>query len=748
MQSRNAARCTGQAALLACVLAVSAWARLLHWDDVFTDRGVAFAFDSDPTYHVLQAERFLRGAEPLWFDRWLDWPIGAEVLWPPLFDVTIAGLSRGLHGPEVGRAAIERVAAGLPVVLGVLTVALVAALGRTLLGSGRGCGSAFILALLMGHVMKSTVGAADQHVAEALLSTLLLLAVALALRQRPGRPAHAAAALLAVAACASFWNWMGSALYLAAPLAFLAISYLVDGDEAPVRQAVGALAAGLGGGAALLALTVAAWGAPGALWSGSVRGVTGLHVTLLAAGAAFPATLAGLARIRPEASRRRRLGEVGLAGAASAAALGAIAWRHGGLADGLSHLAVRGPWLQSIHEFQPLLFSCWYPLRTDVLVAGMFYGLAIPAALLSVPALVQRWRSSPAERARIALVACWGGLYLGLALWQRRFVYYAVAPLSVLSWEALAFWARTLMARFAPGRQRWAPALAWAGAATVVLPSAVRIPEIFATSPQETIEALRWLGSQRPSTDGDEGVMAGWNLGHLVRYYADKPVVASPFGTDGGRDALLDTARFTTSVRWGDAEAVLQRRRIGFVVASWPLMDAYLDNALLLPANDVVLRSCSYHQGVRFDYSDAYPDQLAARLWFHDGLSAPDRPAPPLDGLRLIHESASRGTEGIKIFGVVKGARLHVRGGGPGAPVTAEVALVTNRGRHIAWQAQNVAGADGSAELRVPYATGLNGSVRASTWTVRDASRFVRVVVTEQQVAAGAQVEVDLAHEP
>src|SRR6266536_630215 len=161
-----------KAVAFALVLAMAAFARAYHWDDVFTDHGVVFAYDSDPNYHVLQAERLLHGTGPIWFDQRLDWPLGAVVVWPPLFDATIAGLTRLAYGPAAGRAELERVASILPIALGLLTIALVVALGHVLLGRRRGLGAGFILSLLMGHVMVSSVGAADQHVSEALLATV------------------------------------------------------------------------------------------------------------------------------------------------------------------------------------------------------------------------------------------------------------------------------------------------------------------------------------------------------------------------------------------------------------------------------------------------------------------------------------------------------------------------------------------------------------------------------------------------
>ncbi len=172
------------------------------------------------------------------------------------------------------------------------------------------------------------------------------------------------------------------------------------------------------------------------------------------------------------------------------------------------------------------------------------------------------------------------------------------------------------------------------------------------------------------------------------------------------------------------------------------MLDAYMDNTLVAPGNAIVLRQCSYGQGVRFDFADAYQDQVAPRLCFHDGLSEPRRPAVPLDWLRLIYEEG--GAQGVKIFGVVAGARLHVHGAEPSSPVTAEARVVTNQGREFLWRTVAISEPDGRAEFRVPYASGVNGSVLASVWTVREPGRTAQVSVTEKQLVLGQGLEVDL----
>jgi hypothetical protein len=73
------------------ILSLAAVLRLASWDEVFGTGRVAFVADSDPNYHVLRAERMLHEPPLLASaDPFMNYPRGAVILWPPLFDGLIA----------------------------------------------------------------------------------------------------------------------------------------------------------------------------------------------------------------------------------------------------------------------------------------------------------------------------------------------------------------------------------------------------------------------------------------------------------------------------------------------------------------------------------------------------------------------------------------------------------------------------------------------------------------------------------
>jgi hypothetical protein len=98
-----------------------------------------------------------------------------------------------------------------------------------------------------------------------------------------------------------------------------------------------------------------------------------------------------------------------------------------------------------------------------------------------------------------------------------------------------------------------------------------------------------------------------------------------------------------------------------------------------------------------------------------------------------------------KLFGVVPGATLHIRGAAPGSEVSATVPIETNIGRAFLWTTRGVAGPSGDAAIRVPYVSGRNGMVLAGRYAVSDGKRKREFSVSEPQVVRGETISVDLS---
>ena len=96
----------------------------------------------------------------------------------PLYDTLTSTVVVVLHGKGASAADIERIAACVPPVFGMLAVVAAWALGTQLFGPRAGVLGAALLAMLPGHFLDRTMlGFVDHHALEALLALLTLLAL-------------------------------------------------------------------------------------------------------------------------------------------------------------------------------------------------------------------------------------------------------------------------------------------------------------------------------------------------------------------------------------------------------------------------------------------------------------------------------------------------------------------------------------------------------------------------------------------
>ena len=710
------------------ICAVAAVARLVPWRSVFTADGIRMLYDSDPYYHLLQAGRALsHGFQATWFDPGLSWPAGARVLWPPLWDLVIAGSTRLVYGADPTLSQLERVGALLPVLVGTATVPLVWLLARRLLAPGLAPWAALLFAVAPGNVILTTVGRPDQHALEVLLNTAVAAAwVAAVLAERPA-VRRGAMAGLGLALALSFWNWQGSAVGLLAPGACAALAHVLLDRERARRFSV-ALAAGAGFAAVLLAASIAAWGAPGALGRATLAGLTGLQVATTGGAALFALLLVVAGRSRPAGSEPpaasgprpnrwpRRVGEVLLAAALPiAAALASSAELRAGVGHGLTAVGAASPWHATISEFRPLLFSCEGTIFDDLQDALRTWGLLLPVVLLAAWPLARRWRGG--DRERVLLLGAWGAIFLVLALLRRRFGAYLAVPATLLGAEGLAFLVDRLRSRPRFARLPRAAGMAVL-TAVAVAPMALHHAGTVPSNSPEAIEAARWLRAQ-PVRKGQEGVLAPWEIGHLVLYYGRRPIVVSPFGTDLGPEPMQFASTFRMSRDPARAEEMLLSRRVGYVVLGNPAFDVTLDQQFAPAGTPQYSRvTCSATARPMNHIGPGFDDVVGARLFYFDGLTR-DTPAPAFTRLRMVYETPAISSDhpplqSVKVYEVVRGAEVRVTGAAPGEELKVTAVVHTDSGRDFTWAVSTRADEGGAAVFRIPYAAGPNGASRAA----------------------------------
>jgi len=345
----------------------------------------------------------------------------------------------------------------------------------------------------------------------------------------------------------------------------------------------------------------------------------------------------------------------------------------------------------------------------------------------------------------VVLLASWTVLALGLGLVRERFISYAVVPLAL----ATALVVRAVAARLPPGvapRARGAGVLAGllvsAGPALPALRHATRIELGFGAA--DRIALLSWLGTQ-PLSPRRPAVMGMWADGHDIQWFARRPVIATPFGSDIDARSLAGEVAFITEPDPAVARAVLDERQVGLLLLRGPGYDiAQLGELSPRPERWSIERR-SISTGRTFELSEGLLDLVVNRLYYLDGGSR-DR-APVLADYRLVAESANldgppgAGVARYKLFEVVDGAIVEVPGLAPGVSAQCSTRITTNTGRAFGWVQSATAGADGTARFRVPYATGPNGAVRAEPYAV-EAPGWRGTVSIPADALAGARVVV------
>ena len=736
--------------LWAGILMVAAAVRMTSWSEVFSPDGVRFLADTDPHYHVLRALRIVENFPRIpWTDPAMNHPLGAVILWPPLFDLLIAIPAQLLGGST---AIVELVAVWIPVVLGLATLLLVGALGKAIADRQVGIIAAALLAVLPASMQYTILGRPDQHAMELVASCWVFLAFINTWRIGP---TWTSATIFGLGIAAAFWNWQGSGFYLVLLVGFTALWHLIALGERQGPHPARALAQGSTVGTLVLGLSVAL-STPEGFRATHIMGVTAFHVILVGVTASFAWLLLFFIRKRRgAASLWRRLVEIAVSGLVPVlVALKVVPGFQESVERGLAALTAANAWYAVIHEFSPLLFGGTSPVTVEMASIFHHFGLLLVVAPLCVPSLVKRWRRQSEPRPEMLFLLYWGSLLMILTFLRVRFNLYAIIPLALwlaVALEELGEWIRGRSTLWGSTLGFVAPALA---AILVLLPAISFLkPGTFREAPLVTmgVPLLRWLRDVPAPMPGREGVLTPWSLGHAVLYFSRKPVVTTPFGTDGGLGAMEDSAQFFLASNPDGAEFLLGQRQIGFLLLLNPADEVltlypFFGSTAPSPVTFVPDRL----NGGEMRVTNTFGSLVVSRLYFQDGSGAARFRSPALASYRLLFETPSvRGPSSLserqmKLFGVVRGANVVVEHARPESLVVATVPVVTNQGRPFLWTTVAQSDAMGRATVRIPYATGKNGLVGALACTVSDGVRSAEIALLEKQIAEGENVVADL----
>lgn len=712
--------------------------RLAPWRRVFREGGILPPHGADEYYHLRRIwYGFCRFPEILERDPYVGFPVGSEVPMAPGFDWAIAGLARLLGADD--QAGVEAIAAWVPAVLGAATAVVAAAIAARVFSATAGAIAGVLLALLPGHFHASQVGYVDHHVAVALGAALLVALALLVVRRPAGERWILPALLLGLGTAGFLLTWPGSLLHVAV-LQGLAGVWMIQA-RTPAIASSRAWHLALGQGVAAAALAPYALGRSWSEFGGFTPLLLSSFQPLWFAAAALAcALLAGLWS-RTAAGRGPQQRWLSAAGVG----LGALALALVGIPGLPASLGAAAGWF--VREDDDFLSNV---LEIQSLFGG---GLGLPPQshltwLVYLTPLALGWlgvRAARSGRADLWLLAGWALALFALVVSQVRFLTSFTVPFAIVwggALAALAERARRAMAMQRRGVRAGALIGAALALALAVEPSArFLFPQLTlawegpgGAPPTRRLvrvgayhQAARWLRENSPPTSGyldatrrpEYGVLTSWDMGHLVRYVAERPLVQDNFGVYAGREQFLAGGRYFRAPSEAEALRIVEPLGVRYV---------------LVDENGSSLRR---REG---------PGSMTARLFRpRGGLDAKEGRVemvlPPLERHRLINETSlvRAWIPHVMIYEIVPGARITGRAA-PGAVVRLALAVRSQqRVADFAYRARTRADDRGRYGFLVPYATGAKGPVatgEAYSVECGDAEGSVRV--SEADVAEGA----------
>jgi dolichyl-phosphooligosaccharide-protein glycotransferase len=559
------------------------------WSAVFTTEGVNFQ-DSDAWYHMRLIENLARNyPHRAVVDPYLaaDAPVVAV---PLLFDLFVSGVAWlvGLASPAP--RTIELLGALVPPVLGALTTLPVYLIGERLFDRRVGLLAAGLLAIAPGQFLaRSVLGFTDHHVAEALLTSLTMLAAIRAIQADETRPRALGGVLTGVALSAYLLAWSGGALLVFVLCAWGVVQYVLDDAR---REREDHVALVLLPALAVAVLTLLLLQDRGQ-WRFAIQ------MTAVVAALAVIVTLAGahwgLRRVRAPAGVLAALLVVLVGGGLVAFRVLAPDLTSRIMSDLARFRPGSGTTGFTVSEVRPLLLMTG---RVSLLVPFVVFGPAFYVALAALGWLA--WRAVQTASPALVLFVTWSALMFVATLGQNRFGYYLALNLALLTGWACGLalkWAWTpprrtrsrAAARRGRGRigERHAGRL-WlrvasvaAVVALVFLPSALLARPIashnlgLAAGYHASLDWLRrntpdpfsrpdyYYARYRPgqTLTPSYTVMAWWDYGYEIIRLGRRVPVANP--TQAG---ATTAGRFFTSADEGEAVQILDQTRTRYVI--------------------------------------------------------------------------------------------------------------------------------------------------------------------------------------
>jgi len=210
---------------LAVCFTISLLLRILPpYDQIFTDLGIKFAMN-DAYYHMRLIDNLVYNFPHFsFYDPYFIFPGTTVVGGAHFFDWLLASVIWVAGPGSPTQATIDTVGVYLPPVLAALLVIPVYIIGKSVFNKWVGIVATLLIAILPGEFLgRSILGATDHHVAEVLFSTTAIMFLILALKSDSTKWTRIFAILAGVFLGVYLLTWLGGLLFILIIILFLVI---------------------------------------------------------------------------------------------------------------------------------------------------------------------------------------------------------------------------------------------------------------------------------------------------------------------------------------------------------------------------------------------------------------------------------------------------------------------------------------------------------------------------------------------
>jgi len=752
--------------------------RLFPLSFLLSDGRVTFV-SYDSYYHIRNilytTQHF---PEHILSDSYINYPLGFDISWPPLYDmlISLVSLVVGLGSPS--DSTIELVAALFPVVIGTLSLVPLYFTSSALFGRRVGLYSIVVFAVMPIHLMVSMFGATDHHVAEILLSTTAFTLFIFSLKEGADHDVcrtltksdlisciRSRSAIFSIGAgitlAVSVLTWTGSPIFIGLFALYVPVQLALD---LKVKRNSGYILAS----SCIMYLSALVFVIPFVAimvregYELSAAFVSWFHVLYILSMIGFTLMCWVVAHFIGNRGQwwHYLLAILVLIAVVVIGTRSMMPTFFSNIISGIGYLLGFDETLSTINEALPLFWDQYGDFTLSSVWGG--FGLFFLSAFASLLLILRK--GFPSKNPTIAFFVIWSVIVFVLALSQRRFMYLLSINVAVLSgyfMGQLHSWLMPEAVKEHGGKRKKVqtdpskmPLLLILG--MLLLPgvlisvAAVSNPSVMPSDWQETLD---WVKDHTPVTSyyndplqtPEYGVLSWWDFGNWIIYRSQRPVVTNNF-----QPAVQETAAFFLSQNETEASDILDERNVKYILTDISMVkgkffsiaklagedyDSFFDEETLTKGSSAVTTKVE---------NDKFKNSMLVKLHVYDGSGS--------GHYRLLYESNTTVTQDpevkyVKVFEYVPGVTITGKAQ-PGETVYGATTLVSNRDRQFDYYNSAVADENGTYSLVLAYSTqdGASSTSAILPYTIiGDKSRSSKKInVTESAVQTGEVLLLDL----